>query len=541
MPLPQNRFLILGEGRERPPTLEVFHVPPHPPLCLLTVLSACLSPTGSPPTPAPTPSPTATPLPADVPLDLARVPMPAETTGRLLLSQIPGFEDASTLPAEDAPTAIVRGVYGLIPFATADGVLGFEFKGFTATAVPEQIARYNQEGKIETLTLDQQAEGDYWRYANKTSGVEQFIPKTVKRPDANPVYLAISRNLDDLGTVYFIAVDKQGNITRHAPAVLEKGEDGQVPALAWQTDGSKWQKRGHEALTADHVFDLKANQDKTLWGEFDPKLNASRLKQYAFTDEQGVVHSYPAEQIAWLPLLAEGQYQPGADGEEVFGLAMLLSADGRPEFVRAKGQTDWQAVEALEQETPHHSPVYAAKVQYNGEEVERMFILLAGKAAGVDEILDENGRDVAVAGKNWRYVFGEKGWVKELPENLMAVQERLAPGGFELVESLDGYYEIYGADGQKVEGVKVFEDGSTERVVQKGEEIIVLVSAVHSIELSQEGRLRWSGWEMVDGNWIVATMSAAEAIEGVKPNSDKPKPKRESRTRYGLPKARETG
>ena len=31
MPLPQNRFLILGEGRERPPTLEVFHVPPHPP------------------------------------------------------------------------------------------------------------------------------------------------------------------------------------------------------------------------------------------------------------------------------------------------------------------------------------------------------------------------------------------------------------------------------------------------------------------------------------------------------------------------------
>jgi len=209
--------------------------------------------------------------------------------------------------------------------------------------------------------------------------------------------------------------------------------------------------------------------------------------------------------------------------------------------VRAKGQTDWQAVEALEQETPHHSPVYAAKVQYNGKEVKRMFILLAGKAAGVDEILDENGRDVVVAGKNWRYVFGEKGWVKELPENLMAVQERLAPGGFELVESLDGYYEIYGADGQKVEGVKVFEDGSTERVVQKGEEIIVLVSAVHSIELSQEGRLRWSGWEMVDGNWIVATMSAAEAIEGVKPNSDKPKPKRESRTRYGLPEARETG
>ncbi len=27
----------------------------------------------------------------------------------------------------------------------------------------------------------------------------------------------------------------------------------------------------------------------------------------------------------------------------------------------------------------------------------------------------------------------------------------------------------------------------------------------------------------------------------VNPNSDKPKPKRESRTRYGLPKARETG
>jgi len=104
--------------------------------------------------------------------------------------------------------------------------------------VPEQIAWRNQKEEIETLTLDQQAEGDYWRYANDKSGVEQFIPKTVKRPDANPVYLAISRNLDDLGTVYFIAVDKQGNITRYAPAVLEKGEDGQVPALAWQTDGS---------------------------------------------------------------------------------------------------------------------------------------------------------------------------------------------------------------------------------------------------------------------------------------------------------------
>ncbi len=36
-------------------------------LCLLTVLSACLSPTGSPPAPAPTPSPTPTLLPADVP------------------------------------------------------------------------------------------------------------------------------------------------------------------------------------------------------------------------------------------------------------------------------------------------------------------------------------------------------------------------------------------------------------------------------------------------------------------------------------------
>jgi hypothetical protein len=419
-----------------------------------------------------TPSPTATPLPADVPLDLARVPLPAETTGRLLLSQIPGFEDASTLPAEDAPTAIVRGVYDLIPVATADGALGAESNGFTATAVPEQIARRNQQGEIETLTLDQQAEGDYWRYANADSGAEQFIPKTVKRPDANPVYLAVSRNLDDLGVAYFVAVDKQGNITRYAPAVLEKGGDGQVPALAWQTDGGQWQTRGHEALTADHVSDLKANQDQTVWSQSnDPKLNALRLEQYAFTDAEGVVHAYPAEQIAWLPLLAEGQYQPGADGEEVYGLTMLLGADGQPEFVRAKGQTEWQAVEALEQETPHHSPVYAAKIFYNGQETERMFILLAGKAAGVNEILDENGHDVAVLGEGLRYVFGEKGWVRELPftEEQAAILESVGivtESDKIRIPAVDGYIDLPVEEADKVviteeqitaRGVTIFE------------------------------------------------------------------------------------
>jgi len=60
-------------------------------------------------------------------------------------------------------------------------------------------------------------------------------------------------------------------------------------------------------------------------------------------------------------------------------------------------------------------------VQYNGKEVKRMFILLAGKAAGVDEILDENGHDVAVAGEGLKYFFWKPNaesqgeWIKDFP------------------------------------------------------------------------------------------------------------------------------
>ncbi|MFZ5911661.1 MAG: hypothetical protein ACOYYU_16740 [Chloroflexota bacterium] len=95
-----------------------------------------------------------------------------------------------------------------------------------------------------------------------------------------------------------------------------------------------------------------------------------------------------------------------------------------------------------------------------------------------------------------------------LPEGLRGVQERLVPGGFELVGSQDGYYEIIGADGQKVEGVKVFEDGSTELTMMIDGKEEVLVTGAGAVT-SHEGKLVWGLRDYVDGQWSEPDMMSA--------------------------------
>ncbi|MFZ5912263.1 MAG: hypothetical protein ACOYYU_19835 [Chloroflexota bacterium] len=87
-----------------------------------------------------------------------------------------------------------------------------------------------------------------------------------------------------------------------------------------------------------------------------------------------------------------------------------------------------------------------------------------------------------------------------LPEGLRGVQERLTPGGFELVGSQDGYYEIIGVDGQKVEGVKVFEDGVTELTLKIGEQETVLTTGAGAVT-SHEGKLVWGLRQWENGGW----------------------------------------
>ncbi|MFZ5818450.1 MAG: hypothetical protein ACOYYJ_00990 [Chloroflexota bacterium] len=482
-------------------------------LIALLALSAC-TPVAPPPTTTSTTAPTETPQPADVPLELARVQMPPETPGQLDLSQVPGFEGATIVQIEDVPVGLVRGVYNLIPVATNDGLLATENNGFTATAVPEQISRRDTENNLEILARDPNSEGGHWRYFS-ASGAEQFIPKTVQRPDGNRVYLAVSRNLEDIGVTYFISVDESGRVSRYAKAVAEKNAEGQIPALEWQSAEGKWPTRGHEALTADHVTDLKANQEagNTVWSQDNnPVLGTKRLEQYAFTDADGV-HTYLAEQIAWMPLQVEGAFQPGQNGEEVYGLTMLLAADGAPEFVRAKGQSEWQAAEKFD--LPNGGRLFGAAMLYNGELVERMFVMLGNIAAGVKEVLNENGHDVAVLGEGLRYVWGENGWGKELPESLMKVQERLTPGGFELVGSQDGYYEIFGADGQKVEGVKVYDQGDRAYSTLEIAGLEPVVQPVKVITFSQQYGLVWGIRNLENGIWSTPrSLSSEEEVNG---------------------------
>ncbi|MFZ5820133.1 MAG: hypothetical protein ACOYYJ_09535 [Chloroflexota bacterium] len=88
-----------------------------------------------------------------------------------------------------------------------------------------------------------------------------------------------------------------------------------------------------------------------------------------------------------------------------------------------------------------------------------------------------------------------------LPEGLKGVQERLAPGGFELAAGSEaGVYEIVGADGQKVEGVKVFEDGSTELTMMIDGKEEVLVTGAGAVT-SQEGKLVWGLRQLENGVW----------------------------------------
>jgi hypothetical protein len=111
-------------------------------------------------------------------------------------------------------------------------------------------------------------------------------------------------------------------------------------------------------------------------------------------------------------------------------------------------------------------------------------------------------------------VFGEKGWVKELPENLMAVQERLAPGGFELAGSLDGYYEILDQSGQAIEGVKVFEDGRSELIVEGLD--TPLIQPIKVINYHNQYGLVWGARNLEAGVWSAPhSLSADETVNGV--------------------------
>jgi len=415
---------------------------------------------------------------ADVNLQVPTVPGVPDAEGKLVSIQFsPGelinnYPDSQVIVAASVnpetyqdqtlpvPTNIVRGRYNLIPVAAPDGALGVESNGFTATAVPEQIFRRNGDD-LQVLVLDPESEGNHWRYVNTETGAKQYIPKTIKRPDGNHVYLVVSRNLKDMAAAYFIAIDGQGNISRYASAVLEAEGEGQVPALDWQAVGDKWQTRGHEALTDDHVTNLMASETNTVWGEFDPNLNANKLERYAFTDERGVVHEYPADQIVWMPLQVEGVYQPGVDAQEVYGLTMLLSAGGAPEFVRGKAETGWQAVEKLD--LPNGGRVFVTTVKYNGEAIERMLILLEGKAVGVNEVLNENGRDVAVLGENLRYVFRENGWEGELPEDLRIALDGLKSRGQEWELRGNDQIVVYNLAGQEVKVANLVGTGQWEK------------------------------------------------------------------------------
>lgn len=221
---------------------------------------------------------------------------------------------------------MVRVESHLVPVAVDGTVLSAETDGRIACAVLPQISRRNPDNpdELQTLTLDEaaSAKGEYWVYAY--DGATQYVPKTVARPGNLDVYLAVDRRLDSDGKAYFAAVDADGHLNRVMDAVSNEPQMGQWRQVAPGEFGLK----GHEALlNAPH---LTGNAEKTQFAD-DPILGEkARLTQYAFTDETGAAHEYPAAQIEWLAI---GETTQVNENGQALGAVVLRNAEGKIEYV----------------------------------------------------------------------------------------------------------------------------------------------------------------------------------------------------------------